>query len=60
MIQAWLPALAGWDEDFDVDLTEGLAGGARHQNPNGFFWRNNKRGREEGEEGENINHLVKK
>jgi len=27
MIQAWLPALAGWDEDFDVDLTEGLGGG---------------------------------
>lgn len=23
MIQAWLPALASWDEDFDVDLTEG-------------------------------------
>lgn len=24
MIEAWLPALANLDEDFDVDLTEGL------------------------------------
>ena len=23
MIQAWIPALAMWDEDVDVDLTEG-------------------------------------
>lgn len=37
MIQAWLPALAGWDEDFDVDLTEGLGGVHGTETQTDFF-----------------------
>ena len=37
MIQAWLPALAGWDEDFDVDLTEGLWRGGTAPKSTGIF-----------------------